>query len=183
MPQRKPSLAPARYVGHEPVRLLPRPGGYLDGDGRLRTGADALLLKPGETLMLPEPELRGQTFLTDPTGLAAEAEWLGVGFTPLPEHAGLTRVDLIGLRFPARGGIRQYEFHDGRSDFQEVDAPWPPVSEEGAAMPSDTSSADVPATDAQTDAQPARRAKKGAETTPAATEATSDSAETPAQGE
>lgn len=146
--QRPDPLVPARYIGHFAARLRPRRGGYKDASGAPRTGPTALLLEPGQTLMLPESELRGATFLVDPSGLAGEAEWLGAGFTPLPQHAGLDRDSLIGLRFPrdgASGPPRMYQFHDGRSDFQEIDAPWPPPSDEPEPAASAETSESAPA--------------------------------------
>ncbi|MDE3097720.1 MAG: hypothetical protein KGK07_17170 [Chloroflexota bacterium] len=141
------ALAPARYVGHQRV-LLQAGAVYRNLDG---TPRDTRWLTPGDTLLIPASELYGQTYLADPTGLTSDARWLGVGVALLPQHAGQERAALIGAPFLHEGRVWQYEFHDGRGDFQPADAPW-----EGAAAA--TPDAAPPADSAPAASAPARKA-------------------------
>lgn len=119
----------ARYIGHSPVILPPRPGDpYLDANGQplqpstLPNGSQGLILSAGDSLQVEEHELLGQTWLVDPTG-ARQPVLLGTGFAPLPQHAGKHWTALRDERFAHPGneqapnGTYYYEFHMGRSDF------------------------------------------------------------------
>lgn len=121
----------ARYLGEYPVQLKAGMRAYRGKDNqpikphrRLNPATGKLeqvtLLYPGDVLMMPEAEVRGQTFLVDPSG-QAPVLWLGVGFKPLPEHAGLSMQQVAGMRCMGPDGIpRLYELHEGRPDFQAV---------------------------------------------------------------
>lgn len=100
----------ARYIGDYPVVLKEGQGRLYDGDGNPLTSN---LLNPGQTLMMNDTEVLGQTYKR-PTRGQGEATFLGVGRVILPEHASRTaeELDLLG-----------YEFHEGRSDFVEEKAP------------------------------------------------------------
>ena len=136
---------PARYVGEYPVYLKPGLRRYRDGYGQpfkatrrvnpvTEEVESVYLLAYGDTLMMPEIEVCGQTLLVDPSG-NRQPLWLGAGFAPLPEHAHLSASDAAGLRFMAPDGIyRFYEVHEGRPDFTLFD---PAASDESAAEASE----------------------------------------------
>lgn len=94
----------ARYIGEYPVVLKEGQGRLMDGYNKPLTSN---LLNPGDTLMLPDTELLGQTYKRRMKG-DAQPEFLGAGRIILPEHAGCGEEELALLG---------YEFHEGRSDF------------------------------------------------------------------
>ncbi len=99
----------ARYIGSYAVTLKDATG-VLDGDGKpVTTG----LLVYGDTLMMSEEEVRGQTFRADLNGVLISQ---GAGRVIAPEDAGLSYDELL------RAG---YSFHMGRSDFEVVEEPAP----------------------------------------------------------
>ena len=104
---RTPQNVAARYIGPAGLRLSNALGPYLDAHGQRRTN---LYLTPGDTLMLPDVEVLGQTYLFDPKSIN-DPLWLGVGRVVLPEHATLSERELAVLG---------YEFHAGRSDFEPM---------------------------------------------------------------
>lgn len=89
------------------MQLAPFGGPYLDGDGKPRTD---LLLRPGEVIMMPEQEVRGQTWLYDPSGNNAPV-YLGSGRVIQSQDGGKSAEELSSLG---------YQFHEGRADFEEV---------------------------------------------------------------
>lgn len=174
-PQRR--RVPARYVGHQAVKLRGDVR-YFDGTGAKRAAG---LLKPGETLMVPESELRGQTFLLDFTQEAdpevgITSTWLGAGTVLLPDHAaaGLKRDQLVGARFLKDGRVLGYEFHDGRSDFEPLDAAadapkkGAKAAKATAADPVPAEAAAAPATDDTTISSETAAPEAPAEATPPA---------------
>jgi hypothetical protein len=104
MPQKK---IPARYIGGHTVQLPAGLGPFYNIDGTRRT---SLLLETGDTLMMPETEIIGQTYLFDPRG-QTDPLHLGAGKRVLPEHVGLDDREL---------SLLGYEFHQGRPDFEPV---------------------------------------------------------------
>jgi hypothetical protein len=99
---------PARFLGPSSVRLRSRTEPYLDGDGNPRS---SLVLYPGDTLMMPDVEVLGQTYKRNPINPDADYVWLGPGHVVLPDHEGCTAVELRTLG---------YEFHLGRPDFEPI---------------------------------------------------------------
>ncbi|HZU01520.1 MAG TPA: hypothetical protein VFA10_17765 [Ktedonobacteraceae bacterium] len=108
---------PARYIGEHTLKLGSYGGPYYDGEGNLR---DSLLLHTGDTLMMEEHEIRGDTYLFDPRG-EAPTQFLGTGRVVKPEHAGLRDAELAQVG---------YQFCAGRPDFQEI-VPGAPGSPRG----------------------------------------------------
>lgn len=123
----------ARYIGTSPVALAPRPGDpYLDANGTPLesrpspiNGNKALYIANGESLMAEEQEVLGQTWLCDAHN-NNQPIFLGNGYYPLPQHAGMQWWDLSSERFQYDGttpsvnaptGMYYYEFHEGRRDF------------------------------------------------------------------
>src|SRR2546427_9986989 len=101
---------PARYTGLMAVSLVAGLGPYFNGDGSQRS---SLTLNPGDEIMMEAADIIGKTILYDPAG-GKDPLSLGVGHIVLPRHASLTREKLTALG---------YEFHAGRSDFEEIIAP------------------------------------------------------------
>ena len=112
---RTPQKIPARYIGPVGKRLSKALGPYFDASGTRRTKH---FLNPGDTLMLPDVEVLGQTYLFDPKGEKAPL-WLGVGRVVLPQHQQTSERDLA---------ILGYEFHAGRSDFEPLAISTPVVT-------------------------------------------------------
>ncbi|MBF6588934.1 MAG: hypothetical protein IVW57_00200 [Ktedonobacterales bacterium] len=112
----KPTVVPARYVGPHPVRISRQHGAVRSHEGKNVAGHT---LRPGDIVMLPETEVRGHTYLFDPRG-QRDPEYLGAGHVVKPEHAGLSRDELVAMG---------YEFQEGRSDFEPYD-PHAPVAAE-----------------------------------------------------
>ena len=98
------SKVPARYIGPHPVVLGAFGGPYYDAAGRPLA---SLYLAYGDTLMMPEGEIRGETYIVTTQG----AEYLGTGKVVKEEHAGLSASTLADLG---------YQFHQGRPDFAEI---------------------------------------------------------------
>lgn len=121
---------PARYIGKHTVVLRPLDGPFLNGAGEKLT---SLILYPGDTLLMPETEILGQTFLVDLRRDGAPARHLGAGRVVLPEHDGLSDDALYALG---------YEFQEGRADFEPCD-PLSAVVATIDAPPADTASAVV----------------------------------------
>ena len=118
---------PARYVGEQSVRLPQMHGPYFDAEGKRLT---KLVLSPGDTLMVYEQEVRGQTFLLDD---ATGAEFLGYGRVVKPEH----QAEIADKSDEEQAEILSaigYQFHQPRSDFVEV----------VPALPAQPSETDVP---------------------------------------
>lgn len=101
-------IIPARYIG-DGTALQPRSKPYLDADGkRLKS----LQLQTGDTIMMDEAEVIGQTYLFDSAG-KQDPLYLGAGHKILPEHKDLTREEIAKI----------YEFHIGREDFEPLNKP------------------------------------------------------------
>ena len=98
---------PARYIGNHEVQLFKHGGPYRDGNGN---PLQELLLRSGDTLMMPAQEVLGMTWLTDPR-CQEDPVSLGVGRVVLPEHQQLSDAELIDIG---------YQFHMGRSDFEPI---------------------------------------------------------------
>lgn len=125
------TMIPARYRGEHTVILKGGVRAYKGGDGKpLKPHRRwnpmkgiferVLLLEPGDVLLMPETEVRGQTFLIDATG-ARPPLWLGAGWSPLPQHAGASYQELAGQRFLGPDGVQRfYQTHEGRPDFEAV---------------------------------------------------------------
>jgi hypothetical protein len=108
----------ARYIGGYAVTLKDATG-VLDGDGKpLTTG----LLVYGDTLMMSEEDILGQTFFAHPRTGVLESQ--GAGRTVKPEHTDLNWTDNYDdlLRLG-------YSYHEGRSDFEVVVEEPAPVEE------------------------------------------------------
>lgn len=139
MPQSPPvPRIAARYTGAFPVLLAPRPGDlYLDANGaplqpqklHFNGGATALYLCAGDSLMVPETEVLGATYLIDPIGDRPQI-YLGAGLVLLPADQDKDWKSLVGVRFTYNGppvngvevpgGVWQYDFSLGRQDFEPV---------------------------------------------------------------
>lgn len=104
---RTPQKIPARYTGAAGMRLSKTLGPYFDANGQRITNH---FLEPGDTLMLPDTEVLGQSYLFDPQG-KREPLWLGVGRVALPEDKDKDERALA---------ILGYEFHTGRTDFEPL---------------------------------------------------------------
>lgn len=104
---------PARYIGSYPVLLKEGQGRMYDGYGKPLT---TNLLNHGDTLMIADTELLGQTYKRRSKG-SDQVDYLGAGRIVLPEHEGLPDDELVG--------VHGYQFHEGRSDFVplSLDAP------------------------------------------------------------
>lgn len=109
---------PARYISEREVILPAERGPYFDGYGQPLKPLlqDSVFKQPvyglryGDTLMMPDTEILGQTFFVNPeTGMTLH---LGAGRRILKEHQGLSLDELVNMK-PAH-----YEFMDGRSDFE-----------------------------------------------------------------
>lgn len=94
---------PAKYIGMHPV-TLGGAGPYYNIDGTRKTD---LTLSHGDTIMMEEREVLGQSFKFDPKGQLDPLD-LGAGRVVLPEHAHLSDEELALLG---------YEHHQGRRDF------------------------------------------------------------------
>lgn len=100
------TMVPARYVGEFAVRLSKVSGPRLDGDGNVRKTD---LIEPGDTLLVPDVEVLGQTFFFDRR--TQETEFLGAGRVLKPGDEALSYASLVG---------KGYEFHEGRADFEPI---------------------------------------------------------------
>ncbi len=98
------ALIAARYIGTEDV-TLPDNVNYLDGNGNPFTKS---ILQNGDTLMMNDFDILGQTLLKDSTG---NVQVLGLGRVILPADQGLSDDALA-----AKG----YLFSNGRTDFVAV---------------------------------------------------------------
>lgn len=95
----------ARYIGQHEVVLSKLGGPYVDASG---ARLSERVLRPGDTLMVNEPEVLGETWLHDPRHIKP-SENLGSGRVVKPEHQGLSDDEL---------SVLGYQFHAGRSDFE-----------------------------------------------------------------
>lgn len=120
-----------RYVGTFAVYLEKTSKPYRNADGafldlvEVRPGAWKYVLAPGDTLLVPEDEALGITYLVDPRG-EQEPVKLGSGLCLIPEHQGRNWQELIDVRFTygsekANTGIWCYEFHMPRADFEPLE--------------------------------------------------------------
>ncbi len=105
-------------MGEHVVILSDMHGPYYDAAGKRRA---TNRLSPGETLMIYEQELRGQTFVLGEDG----AEWLGCGRVVKPEHRDKSDEELLG--------VLGYQFHAPRSDFAEIESAPPDDKKEEKA--------------------------------------------------
>src|SRR5258708_7429684 len=96
-------LIPARYTGHHAARLAQRLAFNIDGSRR-----QSSLLESGDTLMMPEREIRGFTLLHDPHMVHDPLD-LGVGKRVLPEHKDLNAEQLGALGYEWRLGMTDFE--------------------------------------------------------------------------
>ena len=108
-----PRKIAARYIGDHPLTLPKEFAPYRDGDGK---ALSTLSLYPGDTLMMPETEVLGQTFLEDPRA-ERDTLWLGPGRVILPADQD---------KSPEELGQIGYSFHEGRPDFEPVGTGVPP---------------------------------------------------------
>jgi hypothetical protein len=181
----------ARYIGTSPVFLMPRPGDpYLDANGAPLqpretpfSGNKGLFIAAGESLMLEEAEVLGQTLLYDAHGNNNPVT-LGVGCCLLPQHQGQDWHTLSGVPFTYDGtapgvlmpaGMVAYEFHEGRPDFApftpdprafDYVAPVastqaPPVAPQAPATAAKVKETQAPVTLGITDASTATDGNKG----------------------
>lgn len=109
------NMIPARYIGDTEIVLGHYGGPYKDGDGKPLTD---LVLRKGDTLMMRESEVNGLTVKFDPRGVN-DPEILGVGRVVLPEDTDVPEDELF---------LRGYQFHQGREDFEPVEAVNPDAS-------------------------------------------------------
>lgn len=109
---------PARYIGEHEVLLPYERGPYFDGNGHplqpsimnASTGEKVLGLHYGDTIMMPDVEVLGQTYLINQqTGKALH---LGAGRKILKEHQGKSLEELVAMG---------YEFQEGRKDFAPLE--------------------------------------------------------------
>ena len=132
-----PKLVAARYIGDYPVVLSRQHGPVyapdtVDADGKIVPGQriDGTLIGKGDLVMLPAAEVLGQTYWHDPQRQQPSLS-IGVGAVVRPEHAGLSRAQLMAIG---------YDFHEGRRDFEAVvAAPAAPQATSQAAQPLDDS--------------------------------------------
>ncbi len=116
-------MIPARYMGDHEIILPAERGPYFDGNGQplqptiksAISGQFAYGLRPGDTLMMPEEEVLGVTYLHDVHQQNPSIK-VGAGKCVLKEHEGLSMDELRSLG---------YEFMTGRSDFQVLPAEVP----------------------------------------------------------
>ncbi|HUY79738.1 MAG TPA: hypothetical protein VMV29_23400 [Ktedonobacterales bacterium] len=133
----KPPLVAARYIGDYPVVLSRQHGPVyapdtVDADGTIVPGVriDGTLIGKGDQVMMPAAEVLGQTYWHDPQRQQPSLS-IGVGAVVRPEHAGLSRAQLMAIG---------YDFHEGRRDFEAVvAAPAAPQATSQAAQPLDDS--------------------------------------------
>jgi hypothetical protein len=95
------------YIGRHKVELNKYGGPYINAKGEQLF---ELSLNPGDTLMLPEAEVKGYTILRDLTA-QTDPVHLGVGKVVLPQHQGKSDDELMAIG---------YQFHQGRPDFREI---------------------------------------------------------------
>lgn len=114
---------PARYIGSYPVQLKKELGPYKNIDGSVRT---ELTLEHGDTLMMPDVEVLGQTlFLPENSNIQ---EFLGAGRVVKPEHADLSEKELQ---------LAGYSHQMGRADFEPVEASLPTPKQDAASNSND----------------------------------------------
>jgi hypothetical protein len=119
----KPPLVAARYIGDYPVVLSRQHGPIHDDQG---ARIDGMVIGKGDVVLMPAAEVLGQTYWHDPHHQAPSL-YIGVGAVVRPEHAGLNRAELQAIG---------YDFHEGRSDFEAVNAaPAAPQPAQSAAQP------------------------------------------------
>ena len=112
------SKIPARYIGGHQLLLAGFQGPHYDGDGNRLS---SLVVSPGDTLMMEEHEIRGQTYKFDPRG-NDDPLFLGYGsHIVLPEHEDLSDEVLQAIG---------YQFHQGRPDFEEYTPQTQPAGQE-----------------------------------------------------
>lgn len=125
------NLIPARYVGGHAVLLAEHQGPHYDANGVELTSN---LVRPGDTLMMPETEVLGETMFED-TPDTGRLRSLGPGRVYLDDkHAQLDPDELSALG---------YRFFLGRPDFEAI-VPEPPAREQPKSSKS-KKSADEPA--------------------------------------
>lgn len=109
MPNIPKNLVPARYIGNHAVELVPGLIYYnIDGTRRRNN-----TLEHGDTLMMRDEDVFGKTIWHDPHR-QQPSRMLGIGRVVLPEHVNLSEEEL---------SLAGYEWHEGRSDFQAIEAP------------------------------------------------------------
>lgn len=101
-------FVPARYIGGHVVDLSRTGKKWFNIDGTPRTD---LQLFNGDTVMMPAQEVIGQTLFNDV--ITGKQFYLGPGRVIKAEHQEVPEDQL---------GPLGYEFHDGRSDFESIEA-------------------------------------------------------------
>lgn len=114
-----PKMIPCEYIGEHRIDLHKYGGPYFDAKGKQIT---ELSLIKGDTLMMPEEEVRGFTILLDPAA-TRDPLYVGIGKVVLSEHVGLPEDQLLALG---------YQFHQGRPDFRVIPDSSPKKKKEGA---------------------------------------------------
>lgn len=109
---------PAEYIGAYPVQFPAPLGPYFNANGERLTD---LVISKGDTIMMPEVEILGQTFFRTRSENEPDLH-LGAGKVVKVEHAHLSHEELLALG---------YEFHAGRPDFRPV----PVVEQQQPATP------------------------------------------------
>lgn len=114
-----PKMIPCEYIGDYKIDLHKYGGPYFNAKGQQIT---ELSLIKGDTIMMPEEEIRGYTILRDLAALN-DPLYVGVGKVVLSEHAGKTDDELLAMG---------YQFHQGRPDFRAITESSPKKKKEGA---------------------------------------------------
>jgi hypothetical protein len=98
---------PARYVGETPIVLSPVGRPYFDANGK---PLKSLALRTGGTLYVNEGEARGESWWHDPRRVEDSVR-VGTGKVIMEKHEDVPadQLEQIG-----------YEWHQGRSDFEEI---------------------------------------------------------------
>lgn len=102
-----PKMIPCEYIGNHRIELNKYGGPYFNAK---REQLLELSLTRGDTLMMPEEEIRGYTILRDMSGQSDPLN-LGSGRVVLPQHMSKSDDELMAMG---------YQFHQGRPDFREI---------------------------------------------------------------
>lgn len=117
----KIEFVPARYTGYGIIDLTTTGRKeWFNIDGSKRTD---MSVSHGDTLMMPDYEVLGQTFLNLKGG---KQLYLGAGKLVRKEDEGKSEEELKAIG---------YEFHEGRSDFTLVDVAAAPKSRRSKQAP------------------------------------------------
>lgn len=98
-------MIPCEYIGEYKIELRKQGGPYFDKNGKQLLD---LNLNKGDTLLMPEEEVKGYTILRDMRH-EKEPVNLGIGRVILPSDTNKSDEELYALG---------YQFHQGRPDFR-----------------------------------------------------------------